>query len=275
MCWLFFLNILCFLTINHILRQKAFKRTRHGVCFPSLAGEAGHQLTAVINLQLSDQSIFICQCGDRRRRTPAVPACHPPPAPAAPGGVHRRRTQSPLPPAPLEQAPTVLGTVPSCSLACFAVGRLSAQRLNRVALRVPSRDPPESGHPTSCNIEEGNSIFSKQRVRPRAYSWVNPPMRFHKFQPILFLPSVALSTSCCLLPRLLGLLFSICAARSQQFMVAPTSSVYPFNIVPQRCSIKALLTALPRLLSRILVALPGIWRWSSSYAPSESRPDAP
>lgn len=106
LCWLFFLNILCFLTINHILRQKAFKRTGHGVCFPSLPGEAGHQLTAVINLQLSDQSIFICQHGDQHRRTLAVPACHPPPALAAPGGFtsagpnlpHRLLPQSRLPP---------------------------------------------------------------------------------------------------------------------------------------------------------------------------------
>lgn len=127
----------------------------------------------------------------------------------------------------------------------------------------------------ASNAKEGNSIFSKQRIRPAACSWVNPPMRFQKSQAILFLPLVAISTSCCLLPRLLGLLFNICAARSQQFMAAPTSSVYPLNIVPQRCSIKALLTALPRLLSRILVALPERWRWSSSYASSESGPKAP
>jgi len=104
LCWLFSLNILCFLTINHILRQKAFKRTGHGVCFPFLASEAGHRLTAVINLQLSDQSIFICQHGDRLRRTLAVLACHPPPAP---GGVPQHRTLSPSLPAPPEQTPTV------------------------------------------------------------------------------------------------------------------------------------------------------------------------
>lgn len=111
LCWLFFLNILCFLTINHILRQKAFKRTGHGVCFPSLAGEAGHQLTAVINLQLSDQSIFICQRGDRLRRTPAVPACHPPSAPAVPGGFTSARPN--LPHLPLSWSRLPLSRAPS------------------------------------------------------------------------------------------------------------------------------------------------------------------
>lgn len=118
LCWLFFLNILCFLTINHSWRKKAFKRRGHGVCLPSLAGKAGHQLTAVINLQLSDQSIFICQRRDGRRRTLAVPACRPLPAPAVPRGSPAPDPIS-SPPAPPEQAPTV----PSHSSACLAVTR--------------------------------------------------------------------------------------------------------------------------------------------------------
>lgn len=134
---------------------------------------------------------------------------------------------------------------------------------------------PPPARPKASDAKEGNSIFSKQKAQPIACWWANPPMRLQKSQAVMFLLVVAISTSCCLPPRLLGLLFNICAARSQQFMVAPTSSVYPLNIVPQRCSIKALLNALPHLLSRILVALPERWRWSSSYTPSESGPDAP
>lgn len=55
------------------------------------------------------------------------------------------------------------------------------------------------------------------------------------------LPSVEVSTSSCLL------LFNI--FNTQQFMVAPTCSVYPLSSAPQRCSIRTLLMALPCLLS--------------------------
>lgn len=109
----FSLNILCFLTINHILRQKAFKETGHGVCFRSLAGEAGHQLTAVINPQLSDQSIFLPSLRGRRGRPPAVPAHRPLPSPPALAAPRRVTSAGPVLPCcpfrlshvPLSQAP--------------------------------------------------------------------------------------------------------------------------------------------------------------------------
>lgn len=107
------LNILCFLTINHILRQKAFKETGHGVCFRSLAGEAGHQLTAVINPQLSDQSIFPPTLqgreGGPRQCQPPVP-CHP----CTQEG-HRAASCPPVVAVPSGQCPLIPGTVPSCS----------------------------------------------------------------------------------------------------------------------------------------------------------------
>lgn len=142
----FSLNILCFLTINHILWQKAFKETGHGVCFRSLAGEAGHQLTAVINPQLSDQSIFLRHCGDGAGGPwlcqPTVP-CHPRQPWQHPGG-------SPV--------------LDPFSLAAHSVRAMSHyprhhplklpsmfySQLSQVTLKVSSRDLSESGHSTSC-----------------------------------------------------------------------------------------------------------------------------
>lgn len=86
-----------------------------------------------------------------------------------------------------------------------------------------------------------------------------------------FSPLVAILTSCCLLPRLPGLLFHIHAASSQQFMVAPTSSVYPLIIVPQRCSIKALLTALPRCYLEYWLLSQGDGGGPTSMLPPKAR----
>lgn len=143
-----------------------------------------------------------------------------------------------------------------------------------------SAHPPviyQSGHSTSCPSEKPTFKKVMAYFANRGYDQrvCKPSYEASEIPTHSFLPSGAISTSCCLLHRLLGLLFNICAARTQQFMVVPTSSVYPLNTVPQRCSIKDLLTALPHWLYRILVALPDRWRWSSSYAPSGSRPDVP
>lgn len=139
------LNILCFLTINHILRQKAFKETGHGVCFRSLAGEAGHQLTAVINPQLSDQSIFLCRCGDGaggpRLCPPTVP-CRPRQPWRHPEG-HQGWTLSPLLPVPSEQCP--LSQAPSPRAPQGVLHSAEPRHLE-----VSSCDSSHSGHSTSC-----------------------------------------------------------------------------------------------------------------------------
>lgn len=217
----FFLKHPLFSNNKSYPEAKAFKRTGHGVCFPSRAGEAGQQLTAAINLQLCHRSIFICQRGT----TLCWPSLPPPPD-----------TQPYL---------------------------------------CPGRQQDQS-----CNAIEGDHIFSEQKVlvNPTAHLWLHLPMRFQKYQVtfiIIFSPSVAISTSRCLLPRLLGLLLTFALPGASSLWWRLRLLFTFFNIVPQRCSIKAPLTALPCLLSGILVALPRRWRWSNSNAPSESRADAP
>lgn len=145
------LNILCFLTINHILRQKAFKETGHGVCFRSLAGEAGHQLTAVINPQLSDQSIFPPTLqgreGGPRQCQPPVP-CHP----RTQEG-HRAASCPPVVAVPSGQCPLIPGTVPSCSALSRAKSHLRSP---------PAEDPSQSRHCTSCPSKKPSAL---QRAR--------------------------------------------------------------------------------------------------------------
>lgn len=198
----------------------------------------------------------------------------------------------PLPPPPALVAPRMVPSARPCPPCClFPQGSVPFSQAPSPGVLQPA----EPSHPPSLLLrsireralhllpfhetnssKEGNSIFSKQRVgTPRAYWGTNLPRRFHKSQSVCFLchqwrfPAPVV---CC---RLLGLLFNICAATTQQFLVAPTCSVFPLNSVPQRCPVKTLLMALPCLLSGKLVALPARWRWSSSYDPSGGGPSAP